>query len=124
MLAVTPRLTLGIVVLSRSYLLVGYVYGAVSRSLKNSGFSGRTFKSIWVLCVREGGFDVFGILTGHSDISALGSFGLFGFAEIVVILSCGAANHFALLGNLYFLSDGFSSFLLHRKDLQLITINS
>jgi hypothetical protein len=41
-----------------------------------------------------------------------------------VILSCGAANHFALLGNLYFLGDGFSSFLLHRKDLQLITNNS
>ena len=103
---------------------MGYIYGAVLRSLKNSGFSGRTFKLIWVLRVREGGFDVFGILTYHSDISALGSFGLFGFAEIVVILSCGAANHFALLGNLYFLGDGFSSFLLHRKDLQLITINS
>lgn len=64
--------------------------------------------------VGEGGFDVLGVFAGHSDISSLGSLGIFGFAEIVVILFSCTTNHFAAFGDFDFLCDGFPSFLLHR----------
>ncbi len=63
--------------------------------------------------VREGSFDVFGVLTAHGDVATFCSFELFRFAEIVVILFGRATDHFAVLGDLDFFHDGFSSFLLH-----------
>ena len=66
------------------------------------------------LRVRKGGFDVFGVLSAHGDVAALRSFELFRFAKIVVILLGFPANHVAVLGDLDFLYDGFSSLLLHR----------